>query len=177
MIYPLWRLSEDAPDNLGLACTDYGLLLGQALLIERCNGRFVARERHEIERLLKSVFPEGLAVDRLMSGLTTVASALNANDPALARIAAVHLQIPDLPSAAARHAMIAEDALIKYARDEAAASTGIRRCIRAPASRPIPAGSRRRMAAPAITPHRGGSPRIKTIRWALMLGKRSTMNG
>jgi hypothetical protein len=30
----------------------------------------------------------------------------------------VHLQIPDLPSAAARDAMVAEDALIKYARDQ-----------------------------------------------------------
>jgi contact-dependent growth inhibition (CDI) system restriction endonuclease-like protein len=118
MIYPFWRLSEDAPDNLGLACTDHGLLLGRTPLIERRDGRFVARDRDEIARLLMCVFPEGFAVDRLMSGLATVASALNANDPALARIAAVHLQIPDLPTAAARDAMIAEDALIKYARDE-----------------------------------------------------------
>ena len=118
MIYPFWRLSEDMPDNLGLACTDHGLLLGQTLLIERHDGRFVARDRHEIARLLKGVFPDGFAVDRLMPGFATVAAALNANDPALARIAAVHLQIPDLPSAAARDAMIAEDALIKYARDE-----------------------------------------------------------
>ena len=118
MIYPFWRLSEDTPDNLGLACTDHGLLLGQTLLIERHDGRFVARDRHEIARLLKGVFPDGFAVDRLMPGFATVAAALNANDPALARIAAVHLQIPDLPSAAARDAMIAEDALIKYARDE-----------------------------------------------------------
>jgi hypothetical protein len=43
-------------------------------------------------------------VDRLMGGFTTVASALNANDQCLARIAAVHLQIPDLPSPAARDA-------------------------------------------------------------------------
>jgi hypothetical protein len=38
MIYPFWRLSEDTPDNLGLACTDHGLLLGQTLLIERHDG-------------------------------------------------------------------------------------------------------------------------------------------
>ncbi len=55
---------------------------------------------------------------RLTAGLATVASALNANDPALARIAAVHLKIPDLPTPAARDALVAEDALIKYARDE-----------------------------------------------------------
>ena len=57
-------------------------------------------------------------MDRLMGGLATVASALNANDQCLARIAAVHLKIPDLPSAAVREAMAAEDSLIKYARDE-----------------------------------------------------------
>jgi hypothetical protein len=49
-----------------------------------------------------------------MGGLAMVASALNANDQCLARIAAVHLEIPDLPSVAARDAMAAEDSLIKY---------------------------------------------------------------
>jgi hypothetical protein len=104
--------------NLGLACTEDGLLLGRTPLIERRDGRFVVRERFEIARLLKYAFPQGCAVERIMPGLATVAAALNANNPALARIAAVHLQIPDLPSAAARDATIAEDALIKYARDE-----------------------------------------------------------
>jgi hypothetical protein len=48
-----------------------------------------------------------------MSGLATVANALNANDPCLASIAAVHLQIPDLPNHAARDDMEAADLLIK----------------------------------------------------------------
>jgi hypothetical protein len=111
-------LSEAAPDNLGLACTDEGLLLGQTPLIERHDGRFAVRERHEIERLLQRAYPGQVTADRLMSGLATVAPALNANDPCLARIAAVHLKIPDLPSSAARDALAAEDSLIKYARDE-----------------------------------------------------------
>jgi hypothetical protein len=118
MIYPIWRLSEYAPDNLGLAFTDDGLLLGRTPLIERRGGRFTVRDRSEIAHLVKYSFPHGVAVDRLMPGLARVASALNANDQAAARIAAVHLQIPDLPSSAARSAMIAEDALIKYARDQ-----------------------------------------------------------
>jgi hypothetical protein len=118
MICRFWRLSEDRPDNLGLACTDHGLLLGQTLLIERRDGRFVVRERHEVERLLKRVYPGDPPVDRLMPGLATVASALNANDQCLARIAAVHLQIPDLPNLAIREALSTEDSLIKYARDE-----------------------------------------------------------
>ncbi len=113
-----WRLSEAGPNNLGLACTDDGLLLGHTSLIERRDDRFVVRERGEIERLLKRAYHGELPVDRLMGGLATVASALNANDQCLARIAAVHLRIPDLLSAAARDAMAAEDSLIKYARDE-----------------------------------------------------------
>ena len=122
MIYPIWRLSEYHSDNLGLAFTDGGLLLGRIPLIERRDGRFVVRERSEIARLVKYSFPNGVAIDRPLPGLTIVASALNANNQAGARIAAVHLQIPNLPSLAARDAMIAEDALIKYARDGGGAS-------------------------------------------------------
>ena len=87
-------------------------------LIERRDGRFTVRERSEIARLVKYSFPDGVAVDGLMPGLARIAAALNANDHAAARIAAVHLQIPDLPGPAARNAMIAEDALIKYAQDQ-----------------------------------------------------------
>jgi len=115
MMHAFWRLSESGPDNLGLACTDDGLLLGRTPLIERRGGRFVVRERNEIERLLKEAFPRCTAVDRLMPGLATVASALNANDACLARIAAVHLKIPDLPSFSAREGMEIEDCLIKSA--------------------------------------------------------------
>jgi hypothetical protein len=34
MTYQFWRLREAGPDNLGLACTDDGLRLGQTPLIE-----------------------------------------------------------------------------------------------------------------------------------------------
>jgi hypothetical protein len=114
----MWRLSEAGPRNLGLACTDDCLPLGHTSLIERHDGRFVVRTRDEIERLLKCAYDGELPLDRLMSGLARVASALNANDQCLARIAAVHLQIPDLASTAVRGALAAEDSLIKYARDE-----------------------------------------------------------
>jgi hypothetical protein len=117
-MHQMWRLSQPGPQNLGLACTDDGLLLGRTFLIERRNGRFVVRARDEIERLLKRAYGREPPVDRLMSGLTRVASALNANDQCLARIAAVQLRIPDLATLAVRDAIAAEDALIKYARDE-----------------------------------------------------------
>lgn len=113
MIHQAWRLSEAGDDNLGLACTEQGLVLGRTPLIERRNGRFVARQRNELNHLLKRAYPDELSLDRLMAGLATVASALNANDPGLARIAAVHLRIPDLPDEAARDAMEAADILIK----------------------------------------------------------------
>jgi hypothetical protein len=96
------------------------LLLGHTSLIERRGGHFAVRDRAEIERLLKRAYHGEPPLDRLMAGLATVASALNANDQCLARIAAVHLQIPDLASAGAREALAAEDSLIKYARDQGA---------------------------------------------------------
>jgi hypothetical protein len=116
MIPKIWRLSENTgDDNLGLACTEQGLVLGRTLLIERRDGRFVVRERSEIECLFSLAYGREATAQRLMPGLATVASALNANDQGLARIAAVHLRIPDLPDQAARDAMEAADILIKSA--------------------------------------------------------------
>jgi hypothetical protein len=117
-MHKMWRLSEAGPHNLGLACTGDGLLLGHTSLIEHRDGRFVVRTRDEIERLLKCAYDGEPPVDRLMSGLVRVASALNANDQCGARIAAVQMQVPDLASAAVRNALAAEDSLIKYSRDE-----------------------------------------------------------
>ena len=117
MIPKIWRLSENTGgDNLGLTCAEQGLVLGRTALIERRDGRFVVRERSEIDQLLSCAYRSNVVVDRLIPGLATVAAALNANDQALARIAAVHLRIPDLPDLAARDAMEAEDVLIKYLR-------------------------------------------------------------
>lgn len=101
------------------------------------------RERGEIARLLKYAYPGGVAVDRLMPRLATVAAALNANDPCLARIAAVHLRIPDLPSSAARDALVAENALIKYAHYEGGGDWNPALHPRTGTRRPIPAGSHR----------------------------------
>jgi hypothetical protein len=114
MIPKIWRLSENTgDDNLGLACTEQGLVLGRTALIERRDAGFVVRERSDLEHLLRCAYQTKLNVDRLMSGLATVAAALNANDQGLARIAAVHLRIPDLPDNTARDAMEAADILIK----------------------------------------------------------------
>jgi hypothetical protein len=112
------RLSEAGENNLGLACTADGLLLGRTPLIERRGERFVVREPSEIARLLGRAYQDASAAERIMGGLRTVSAALNANDQCLAHIASVHLRIPDLPDFSARDRMEAEDALIKYARGE-----------------------------------------------------------
>jgi hypothetical protein len=74
MIPTFWRLTEAGPDNLGVACTNDGLLLGHTSLIERRNGKYVARERHEIERLFKRAYHGQPPIDRLMDGLARVAT-------------------------------------------------------------------------------------------------------
>ena len=120
MIHQFWRLSEGGDDNLGPAISGDGLVLGRTRLIEQRDGRYVVRERREIERLLCRAYEIDLAADRLMSGLATVAAALNGNDPCLARIAAVR-PIPDLPSYAARDQIEAEDTAIRSTQQELAA--------------------------------------------------------
>jgi hypothetical protein len=77
---------EPGAGNLGLACNGDGLVLGRTLLIERRGARFVVRDQNEIGRLFSCAYGTGIAPDRIMGGLATVAAALNANDLALACI-------------------------------------------------------------------------------------------
>jgi hypothetical protein len=123
-IWHMWRLSEAGDDNLGLACSDDGLFIGRTPLIEKRGGHFAVREQREIERLLSRAYRSEISAGRIMSGLATVARALNTNDQCLARIAAVHLRIPDIPDRTARDAMEATDVLIKYAGDEGSGDGG-----------------------------------------------------
>lgn len=120
VFYHIWRLSEPGAGNLGLACNGDGLVLGRTLLAERRDGHFVVRDQNEISRLLRRAYGGDIASERIMGGLATVAAALNANDLALACIAAVHLRIPDLPNETARNAMEADDACIRSANRNSA---------------------------------------------------------
>lgn len=56
----MWRLSEAGEDNLGLACTNEGLILGRTPLIERRDHRFVVRDRGEIEALLSRAYRKNI---------------------------------------------------------------------------------------------------------------------
>jgi hypothetical protein len=115
MLHHIWRLREAGEDNLGLACSEEGLVLGRTSLIAQRDGRFFMRDARDIQRLLCRAYCTDIDASSLVGGLATVAAALNANDLLLARIAAVHLRIPDLPDKAACERMEAEDRLIKYA--------------------------------------------------------------
>jgi hypothetical protein len=109
----IWTLSDGGEDSLGLSCTTDGLFLGCTPLLERRDGRFVVRAQADLERLLSSGYGIDAALDRVMPGLSAVASALNNNDLCRARIAAVHLRLPALPDVFARLEMETEDLLIK----------------------------------------------------------------
>lgn len=119
----IWRLSEFGKDNLGLACNADGLFLGRTPLLERCGDQFVVREKDEIERLLGCAYHGDIAADRIISGLSIVASALTAKDICLAAIAAVHLRLPDLPNPLARADMERVDAVIKLDKHDLAAGS------------------------------------------------------
>jgi hypothetical protein len=114
----VWRLSEAGADNLGLACNEEGLFLGRTPLLEWRDGCFVVRDAHDIRRLLGRAYQIDVEATPFLGGLVTVAAALNAKDLLLARIAAVHLRIPDLPDEAARERLEAEDRLIKTANSD-----------------------------------------------------------
>jgi hypothetical protein len=124
MFHPIWRLSEAGENNFGLACDEEGLTLGRTPLIERLAGRFVVRDAADIQRLLSRAYRMEVDAKPLMGGMAAVAAALNASDLLLARIAAVHLRIPDLPDQASRDALESEDRLIKDARGGFVAKSG-----------------------------------------------------
>ena len=149
MIPKIWHPSENTgDDNLGLACTEQGLVLGRTALIERRDAGFVVRERSDLEHVFRCAYQTKLNVDRLMSGLATVAAALNANDQGLARIAAVHCASPIYPTTPRAMPW-------KRRTSSSSRSIGIRRSIRAPAHRQIPAGLRQRTAPAANHFQRG----------------------
>jgi hypothetical protein len=110
-----WRVSENR-EGLGLCCAEDGLFLANTSLLDRDANGFTPRPQPDLETILSHGFGFAVSLDRVMSGLATVASALNAGDLCRARIAAVHLRIPDLPNAVARLDMQFEDVALKLDR-------------------------------------------------------------
>lgn len=114
MSHQFWRLAKRGGESLGPSCGEDGLFLGGTALIERQNdGRYAVRPQDELERLLGRAYEAKIDVDELMPGLAAIAKALSKGDLCLARIAAVHLRLPDVPDLVGRLGMEAEDLLIK----------------------------------------------------------------
>ena len=109
----LWRLSAGGDRNLGVSCSEDGLVLGRTPLIERCGETCVVRSQADLDRLFGRAYGGEGAAAGVMPGLATVAAALGQGNLALAQIAAVHLRVPDLSDILARAALEAEDRLIK----------------------------------------------------------------
>jgi hypothetical protein len=120
----LWKLSSGCERSLGLSCTEEGLFLCGAALIERGEHGFVLRPRVDLERLLARAYGSAVVVDRVMPGLSVVVAGLEKRNLCLAQIAALHLRMPDLPDEFARRSLDAEDRLIKIACDDALARGG-----------------------------------------------------
>ena len=113
MIHQVWRLSEVSQDNLGLACTDQGLVLGRTPLIELRANQFAVRARGEIERLLSKAYKAENRCRAADAGTCDCGIGLKRERSLLGADCPVHLRIPDLPNRAARDAMEVEDDLIK----------------------------------------------------------------
>lgn len=111
----IWRVSARG-GGLGLHCAEGGLFLGDTPLLEGGSDAFAPRPQDDLEALLSRGFGFSVSLDRVMGGLATVSSALNAGDLCRARIAAVHLRIPDLPDEFARLDMQIEDLALKIDR-------------------------------------------------------------
>jgi hypothetical protein len=111
----LWRLSDEKGGS-GLCCAEDGLFLANTPLLEQQTNGFAARPQADLETILSRGFGVEVSLDHIMAGLGTVASALNAGDLCRARVAAVHLRIPDLPDEFARLDMQLEDVALKLNR-------------------------------------------------------------
>lgn len=130
----MWRLSAGGVSNLGLCCTQEGLFLGRTALIGRCAGGYAVRPATDLRRLLACAYRADADLDRLMAGLAVVRSALAERNLCLAQIAALQLQLSDLPDLLARADLEAEDcSLTSSAATSWHAAAGIPQSIREPA--------------------------------------------
>ncbi len=107
----MFRLSND-PGERGLSCTPDGVALAGITLIRKTPAGFIPRPAGEIASLLKAAY--GDRPMALPSKLDTIAKALNSGDFAMAMIAAVHTQTPELDADAAMRLVQADERLTKY---------------------------------------------------------------
>src|SRR5260370_23647469 len=87
------------PDRMGLSCTDQGVCWGPLALVEKQSdagerNRFVPRDQDQLERILGTAFGLKADLTTRMSGLRTIAKALNEGNLGRAQIVTLHLKLP-----------------------------------------------------------------------------------
>jgi hypothetical protein len=107
----VFRLMNE-PGGLGLGCTPAGVSLAGVPLLRMTQAGFVPRPVSEIASLLKAAY--GNRPVALQSRLGAIAQALNNGDFALAAIAAVQTQTPELSAEDALRLASANEELNKY---------------------------------------------------------------
>lgn len=119
-VYRLWpRRPRDGSVPLGLSCDDTGLSLGGACRLvsagaERAgHSSYRARPLADINALLSVGYGATIDASDIYPMLNRIAEYLSRGDLALAKITALHLRFPDLPSEAATRKLAATDALLR----------------------------------------------------------------
>jgi hypothetical protein len=104
-LYP--RRLPDGTAPLGLSCDEEGVLLGGGMPLvfreQDAAGKATYRERHvaEINFALSAAYGDQVDFGSRMELLRKIAEHLTVGNLAAARIAALHLRVPELPDAAA----------------------------------------------------------------------------
>jgi len=98
----IWYRLSPVGDLFGISCDEQGIFLGGVPLLKRIDegkdaGKFAPRSLDELNLEFSVFYGLSIEMSGKASGLRTVTDALNRGELALAKIAAVQLQLPDIP--------------------------------------------------------------------------------
>lgn len=104
----IWHRLSPIGDPVGLSCDERGVFLGGIPLLERVPDRadeecLAPRPSDDLSREFGMLYGVPIDMAGKQGGLSTVANALNRGNLALAKIASVQMQLPDLPHFSVRH--------------------------------------------------------------------------
>src|ERR1700674_1991860 len=118
--FRLWpRRPPDGSLPLGLSCDDEGLLLaGNCRLIEACLDRdghlfYRARAASELSALLTVAYGEPIDATAICPAVDQIAKLMTERNWSRAKLAALHLRLPELADTAAAERVLRADALLK----------------------------------------------------------------
>lgn len=113
----IWHRLSPIGDPVGLSCDERGVFLGGIPLLERVPDRadeecLAPRPSDDLSREFGMLYGVPIDMAGKQGGLSTVANALNRGNLALAKIASVQMQLPDLPHFSVRHENAAKVAFL-----------------------------------------------------------------